>query len=149
MCNVFTPSFSHFSQAERVKIFGRSVVDFPPDQLSSPTVKISPLTEALEQICLYARIATRGSGDLHYLSVHETENKKTKNRSSCEKHHTYNIHEQTTKAKRIPAAKSLNFTNISGNIISSTPARSNTVGYVATTKVIRTKTIAKQKQQAV
>ena len=52
-------------------------------------MKISPLTEALEQICLYARIASRGLGDLHYLSVHETENKKTKSRSSCEKHHTY------------------------------------------------------------
>ena len=58
------------------------------------------------------------------------------------------IHEQITKAKRIPAAKSLDFTHISGNIISSTPASSNTVGYVATTKGIR-KTIAKQKQQAV
>ena len=87
----------------------------------------------------------RGLGDLHYLSVHETENKKTKSRSSCEKHHTY----PRTKAKRIPAAKSLNFTHISGNIISSTPASSNTVGYVATTKGIRTKTIAKQKQQEV
>ena len=59
------------------------------------------------------------------------------------------IHEQITKAKRIPAAKSLNFTHISGNIsVYSTPASSNTVGYVTTTKGIR-KTIAKQKQQAV
>ena len=52
LCNVFTPS-----SAERVKIFGRSVVDLP--RLISPTVKISPLTEALEQICLYARIAKK------------------------------------------------------------------------------------------
>ena len=59
------------------------------------------------------------------------------------------IYEQKTKAKQIPAAKSLNFTHILGNIISLTPASSNTVGYVATTKGIRTKTIAKQKQQAV
>ena len=57
------------------------------------------------------------------------------------------IHEQITKAKRIPAAKSLNFTHISGNVFSSTPASSNTVGYVVTTKGIR-KTIVKQKQQA-
>ena len=59
------------------------------------------------------------------------------------------IHEQITKTKPIPAAKSLNFTHISGNKISSTPARSNAAGNVATTKGIRTKTIAKQKQQAV
>ena len=39
------------------------------------------------------------------------------------------IHEQITKAKRIPATKSLNFTHISGNVLSSTPASSNTVGY--------------------
>ena len=87
----------------------------------------------------------RGLGDLHYLSVHETENKNT---DQVVKNITH-IHEQITKAKRIPAVKSLNFTHISGNKISSTPARSNTVGYVATTKGIRTKTIAKQKQQAV
>ena len=54
------------------------------------------------------------------------------------------IHKQITKAKQIPATKSLNFTHMSGNIISSTPASSNTVGYVAITKGIR-KTIAKQK----
>ena len=58
LCNVFTPS-----SAERVKIFGRSVAECSrsssPDQLSSPTVKISHLTEALEQICLYARIAKK------------------------------------------------------------------------------------------
>ena len=58
------------------------------------------------------------------------------------------IHEQITKPKRIPAAQSSNFTHTSGNKISSIPASSNTVGYVATTKGIR-KTIAKQKQQAV
>ena len=66
--------------------------------LCSPTVKISPLTEALEQICLYARSARRVLGDLHYLTVHETENKKTKNRSSCEKHHTYPRTNNKTKA---------------------------------------------------
>ena len=146
ICNVFTPS-----SAERVKIFGKSVVDLARlidltvgeniTSYGSSGADLFVCTKCYKRLIRFKKVNQNALEIKEEIcTIYQSMNRRIKRQRAdqvVEKNSVENItriHEQTTTAKRIPAAKSLNFSHISGNIsFSCTPTSSNVVGNVATT----------------
>ena len=141
LCNVFTPS-----SAERVKIFGKSVVDLARlidltvgesiTSYGSSGADLFVCTKCYKRLIRFKK-AKQNAEEIkeEICTIYQSMKRRIKRqRADQDVENITHIHEQITTAKRIPAAKSLNFSHISENIsLSSTPTSSNAVGNVATT----------------
>lgn len=141
LCNVFTPS-----SAERVKLLGKSVVylarliDLTVGEnitsYGSSGADLFVYTKCYKKLIRFKK-AKQNAEEIkkEICTIYQSIKRRIKRqRADQDVENITHIHEQITTAKRIPAAKSLNFTDISGNIsVSSTPTSSNAVRNVATT----------------